>query len=437
MNFARIISSHQLIAGRALGQRLLPEGLRRSGTGLLRAIFSSGYRGQEGSARAALHTTQRRTPRRGSLLLGSGLMLLLGILVLAQTLTLVAEQDRRARAAALATALGDMAADYDLYVAQNAINLRAILAGLGSEATLLPTGHGSTFVASGWRAPIAGRGASAAPYLISMAGFDVALGVTAADSREGVTGFLILSLQPGVEDRLIRDVEAALVQRSADQGRLVLNSASAAGEFVLGESLTARQLVVASPALAELEQDFVLRSARVGHEHLNQLQTSASFGSDALGLPTHRLTNADHVATQQASAARAGCLGVPHLCATEAYLRFNTMDPAGAITARADAVVVGTGAIGALTMSGALTAETLGATSSLTTSGQLNLSAGGTVSSLTTTSATLTDLLAQRLNTTEANLAQSASVSPAVRTDQLIAGAASFVQVTTGSCVGC
>ena len=99
--------------------------------------------------------------------------------------------------------------------------------------------------------------------------------------------------------------------------------------------------------------------------------------------------------------------------------------------------MVGTGAIGALTMSGALTAETLGATSSLTTSGHLNLAAGGTVSSLTTTSATLTDLLAQRLNATEANLAQSASLSPAVRTDQIIAGAASFAQVTTGSCVGC
>ena len=206
---------------------------------------------------------------------------------------------------------------------------------------------------------------------------------------------------------------------------------------MLGASLTARQLVVASPALAELEQDYVLRSARVGHEHLNRLQTSATFGSDALGLPTHRLTNADHVATQQATVARAGCLGTPHLCATEAYLRFNTMDPAGAITARADAVVVGTSAIGTLMMSGALTAETLGATSSLTTSGHLNLAAGGTVSSLTTTSATLTDLLAQRLNATEANFAQSASLSPAVRTDQIIAGAASFAQVTTGSCVGC
>ena len=320
MSFARIISSHGLIAGRALGQRRLPEGLRRSGTGLLRAVFRLGHRSEEASARAALHILQPRTARRGSLLIGSGLILLLGILVLAQTLTFVAEQDRRARAAALATALGDMAADYDLYVAQNATNLRAILAGLGSEAALLPTGHSSTFLASGWRAPIAGRGASVTPYLISMAGFDVALGVTAADSREGVTGFLILSLQPGVEDRLIRDVEAALVQRSADQGRLVLNSASAAGEFVLGESLTARQLVVASPALAELEQDFVLRSARVGHEHLNQLQTSASFGSEALGLPTHRLTNADHVATQQATVARAGCLGTPHLCARDVQL---------------------------------------------------------------------------------------------------------------------
>ena len=437
MNFAQIISSHWLIAGRALGQRLLPESQRCCELCSLGTSLVLGHRGKDRSARAGLHKTQPRTPRRGSLLLGSGLMLLLGILVLAQTLTLLAEQDRRARSASLATALGDLAADYDFYVAQNSINLRAILGGLSHEAALLPAGHSSTFLASGWRAPIADQSVSTSPYLISMAGVDVALGVSTADSIDGVTGFMILSLQPGVEDRLIRDVEAALVQKSADQGRLGLNSASAAGELVLGASLTARQLVVASPALAELEQDYVLRSARVGHEHLNQLQTSASFGSDALGLPTHRLTNADHVATQQATVARAGCLGTPHLCATEAYLRFNTMDPAGAITARADAVVVGTGAIGALTMSGALTAETLGATSSLTTSGQLNLSAGGTVSSLTTTSATLTDLLAQRLNATEANLTQSASLSPAVRTDQLIAGAASFAQVTTGSCVGC
>ena len=437
MNFAQIISSHWLIAGRALGQRLLPESQRCCELCSLGTSLVLGHRGKDRSARAGLHKTQPRTPRRGSLLLGSGLMLLLGILVLAQTLTLLAEQDRRARSASLATALGDLAADYDFYVAQNSINLRAILGGLSHEAALLPAGHSSTFLASGWRAPIADQSVSTSPYLISMAGVDVALGVSTADSIDGVTGFMILSLQPGVEDRLIRDVEAALVQKSADQGRLGLNSASAAGELVLGASLTARQLVVASPALAELEQDYVLRSARVGHEHLNQLQTSASFGSDALGLPTHRLTNADHVATQQATVARAGCLGTPHLCATEAYLRFNTMDPAGAITARADAVVVGTGAIGALTMSGALTAETLGATSSLTTSGHLNLAAGGTVSSLTTTSATLTDLLAQRLNATEANLAQSASLSPAVRTDQLIAGAASFAQVTTGSCVGC
>ena len=437
MNFAQIISSHWLIAGRALGQRLLPESQRCCELCSLGTSLVLGHRGKDRSARAGLHKTQPRTPRRGSLLLGSGLMLLLGILVLAQTLTLLAEQDRRARSASLATALGDLAADYDFYVAQNSINLRAILGGLSHEAALLPAGHSSTFLASGWRAPIADQSVSTSPYLISMAGVDVALGVSTADSIDGVTGFMILSLQPGVEDRLIRDVEAALVQKSADQGRLGLNSASAAGELVLGASLTARQLVVASPALAELEQDYVLRSARVGHEHLNQLQTSASFGSDALGLPTHRLTNADHVATQQARVARAGCLGAPHLCATEAYLRFNTMDPAGAITARADAVVVGTGAIGALTMSGALTAETLGATSSLTTSGHLNLAAGGTVSSLTTTSATLTDLLAQRLNATEANLTQSASLSPAVRTDQLIAGAASFAQVTTGSCVGC
>ena len=437
MNFAQIISSHWLIAGRALGQRLLPESQRCCELCSLGTSLVLGHRGKDRSARAGLHKTQPRTPRRGSLLLGSGLMLLLGILVLAQTLTLLAEQDRRARSASLATALGDLAADYDFYVAQNSINLRAILGGLSHEAALLPAGHSSTFLASGWRAPIADQSVSTSPYLISMAGVDVALGVSTADSIDGVTGFMILSLQPGVEDRLIRDVEAALVQKSADQGRLGLNSASAAGELVLGASLTARQLVVASPALAELEQDYVLRSARVGHEHLNQLQTSASFGSDALGLPTHRLTNADHVATQQATVARAGCLGTPHLCATEAYLRFNTMDPAGAITARADAVVVGTGAIGALTMSGALTAETLGASSSLTTSGKLTLAAGGTVNSLTTTSATLTDLLAQRLNATEANLAQSASVSPAVRTDQLIAGAASFAQVTTGSCVGC
>ena len=437
MNFAQIISSHWLIAGRALGQRLLPESQRCCELCSLGTSLVLGHRGKDRSARAGLHKTQPRTPRRGSLLLGSGLMLLLGILVLAQTLTLLAEQDRRARSASLATALGDLAADYDFYVAQNSINLRAILGGLSHEAALLPAGHSSTFLASGWRAPIADQSVSTSPYLISMAGVDVALGVSTADSIDGVTGFMILSLQPGVEDRLIRDVEAALVQKSADQGRLGLNSASAAGELVLGASLTARKLVVASPALAELKQDYVLRSARVGHEHLNQFQTSLSFGSDAFGSPTYRLSEVDHMAATSAKATRAGCLGAPHLCPSEAYLRFTDMDPTGVVTVTGTALVVGASNVGALSAPASLAAETLTAASGIVASGQVSLSAGGTVNSLSTASATTADLVAQRLDAAQATLAEGATVSPAVRTDQLIANTASFSQITTGSCVGC
>jgi hypothetical protein len=378
-----------------------------------------------------------RRARKGSLLLGSAIALLLGVLILSQTLVLLAEEDRRARAASLATSLSDLAADYDLYVAQNMLNLTAHLNSLGGAAAFMPAGHTATFLGSGWRAPIAGLGMSATPYVVSMAGFDVGLGVAAADSVEGVTGFLLLNLQAGEEPRLLQDVRGALAQKTAEQGRIGLNSADGAGAEVLGGVLSERQLAIASPALADLNDEYVLRTVRIGHEHLTQIKTELTFTSDSFGVPTHSILAADHVAAVSATAQNAVCLGAPHVCVSEAYLRFSKSDPLAALQVTGSVLAADHVNMGSLKVSSGLVSEALSAASTIEVTGQLALDDGGEVNTLAAGRGLVGSLIAQNLQAERASLGEGATISPAVSADQVIARDGGFAQVVTGSCVGC
>lgn len=181
----------------------------------------------------------------------------------------------------------------------------------------------------------------------------------------------------------------------------------------------------------------MLRAARIGHEHLTQLKTDMAFVSDSLGAPTHAITAAGHVAAVNASTTEAGCLGAPHSCATEASMRFNESAPLASLNVAGALSTTGAVTAPSFKVSSALAAESLTAAGTMATSAQLALSAGASTNSLSAGRGMLTSLVAQNLQANQTSLAQAATVTPAVRTDQVIARQAEFGEIVTGSCVGC
>lgn len=258
-----------------------------------------------------------RRARRGYMLPIAALGLTIWAFALSQVSQILIQEVRQARAEALATLISDLAADFDLYVHQNRTTLAGLLTGAPDEALALTGVDLSTFVSGGaagsWRMPVAGLNAASGSNVLSIAHLDLTLAIARADTSGTPLGLLTLEAQPDAPAHLLADLTAALTRRSADAGKIGVGDASVYATSLLGRSLAANDLILATPRYSGLNPALLLREARVGHEVMNQMETALDFVQTG-GLPAQSIGSIAKLQADTLSAGRAGCLGSATTC---------------------------------------------------------------------------------------------------------------------------
>ena len=428
----------------------------------------------------ASHGGCPRRTRRGYMLPVAALGLTIWAFTLSLSYQRLFQETRQARAEALATLIADLAADFDLYVHQNQIQLASLLAATPSNARALATTDLSTFIAGGaagsWRMPIAGLNRPAGSNVLALPYLDLTVAIARADATNLPIGLIVLEARSDAPHHLLSDLTAALTKRSADADRHGIGDPHVYGAELLGRALTSDEFILATPRYSGLNPALVLREARVGHDLLTQMETSLDFANTPGG-STHDLTNLGNLQTDSMIASNAGCLGGGRTCSaasetlitqsssldsltvTEA-LNINgasTSSTAGfeAVTLTTQAALTSvevltqnTSNTGQITASGPLTATTAQATTATMAEfaatqaavAKSDAASAAPAARLSVPQATIPTLSAEITRTTRAHIGQGATrLTPApLSTGQLAAVTAQFGTITTsGGCQGC
>lgn len=398
-----------------------------------------------------------RRERRGAFLLSAALGLVLWVGAVSMWTNHLAYQERLSRAEGLAAGIAELGADFDFYVHRNSAGFTAELDFAGTSAVGLSAGHLTAFTANNWRFKPASLGAAPSGWSISLDGVDIALGVAREEADARPVGILVLGTQSGEADALIDDLRKAIVARSSQNNREVLNEADEAGAILLGAaSLTPGQTTMSTPAMSGLHSDLVLREARVGHALNNVMEASLAFDTASTD---RNLSNAGKVTVGDAQVS--GCASALSRCVTAAQTHvvatdhtltnmavdgnFLVFDDArfGTASALATTKMNTLDTSGVLVTAGNITVDTAadltnGRYGAMAATDVFGSDIAGAATQTTVLNATTAVTLATTdLIATRATVGRSATRSPALRTPLLVSKAAGFGAITTMGCNGC
>ena len=398
-----------------------------------------------------------RRERRGVFLVSAALGLFLWIGAVSMWVNHLAHQERLSRAEGLAAGIAELSADFDFYVHRNSAGFTAELELAGTSAATLSAGHLTAFTANNWRFKPASLGAAPSGWSISLDGVDIALGVAREADGALPVGILVLGVQSGEPDALIDDLRNALVARSSQNNRDVLNATDEAGAILLGvASLTTGQTTLSTPAMSGLHSDLVLREARVGHALNIVLDTPLMFDT---GRSDRNLSNAGKVVVGDAQVtgctiALSRCVNAAQTHIVTASQTLTSLDTGGNLFAFGDANIGSASALantkmnnlsttGALVTAGNITVDTAadltsGQYGSMVATDVFGSDIAGTATQTTVLNvATATTLATTELVSTSATLGHGASRSPAVQAPLLVSKVAGFGAIETMGCNGC